>query len=519
MSTDSAKTSLAARVQAELYATVFATGAAVMVVEILGTRIIGPVFGVSLFIWTALLIVTLMSLAIGYYLGGTLVDRRPTKRLLGKVVLAAGVLLGLVPLMRAPVLSAAVALGPRFGSLASAVLLFAPTLAALGMVGPVAIRLATDTLLSTGRRVGAVYAISTAGSVVGTFLTSFVLIPAFETANILVGTAVFLAAVGGLLLALSGTRSALGAAVIPLIGLMASIPALPDGLRIVWRSHSPYGLIEVVDDSKRDARLLRADHSIVGAYAKSDRSAAFSFLHVMESVRFMRPKARELLQIGLGIGSLPMALTAHGFRSDVVEIDPEVVRAAREHFGYSAPGEIFVEDARTFIQRTSRKYDVIIHDTFTGGGTPEHLLSLEVFQQIKAALSSGGLLAMNFVAHDSGPHAEAAYAVSRTLSAVFTHVRAFRDSPPDERAGGVTNLIYFASDEGLDFSIPADASFENEVCRQTQRSFERWEILRAVPVGPIITDARNPLARLQLPSAEEHFNGMHELLPVEYWLR
>lgn len=164
-----------------LLATVFATGAAVMVVEILGTRIIGPVFGVSLFVWTALLVVTLASLALGYYAGGVLVDRRPSRSILGYVVVVAGLCLSLVPLLRTTVLSTALEVGPRLGSMVAATLLFAPSLFALGMVGPASIRLITHDLKATGHRAGAVCAVSTAGSVLGSLLTAFVLIPSFET--------------------------------------------------------------------------------------------------------------------------------------------------------------------------------------------------------------------------------------------------------------------------------------------------------------------------------------------------
>ena len=503
----------------ELSVTVFSTGAGVMVVEILGTRIIGPVFGVSLFVWTALLVVTLASLAAGYYAGGVLVDKRPVRRLLGYVVVAAGALLGIVPALRAPILSLCQGLGPRFGSLISAALLFAPSLVAMGMVGPVAIRLATNDLQATGHRVGSVYAISTAGSVLGALITSFVLIPGFETSHILVGTALFIILVGAVPLARRGQRSSLAALIFPFLGLSDLSPKLPAGLTVLERAQSPYGLIEVIDDDNRDVRLLRADHSIIGAQVRSDKSAAFNFLHELEIVRFVRPDARTLLQIGLGIGSLPMALKPHGIVSDIVEIDPDVLRFARQHFGFSTQGKEFVEDARTLIQRVDRKYDIVVHDTFTGGGTPEHLLSLEVVQRIRDLLRPHGILALNFLGYDGGPKAEGTFAVARTLRAVFPVVRVFRDSAPSERPSSATNLLFFASNEGLDFRIPPDAKFETEICAAAMRSFTDWEILKSVPEGPIITDSHNHLARLQLPIAEEHFEDMHELLPREVWVR
>jgi hypothetical protein len=317
-------------VRLELFVNVFATGAAVILIEILGTRVIGPVFGVSLFVWSALLAVTLGSLALGSYAGGVLVDHAPTRRLLGLVVVAAGVLLCVVPLLRHGVLQSAEAFGPRGGSLLAAALLFTPSLLALGMVGPIAVRHATLDLCAAGRGVGSVYAVSTAGSLVGTFVTAFLLVPAFETDQILFGTAILLTLMGAVSLAWSWHRAAFVAVAIPVLAANAVSPSpLPRGVQVLDRSQSFYGLVEVIDDFNREVRFLRADHSVLGAQFLRDHSSGFAFIHLLESVRFLRPAARDMLQIGLGTGALPSVLDARGIKVDVVEIDPAVVRFAQ----------------------------------------------------------------------------------------------------------------------------------------------------------------------------------------------
>jgi hypothetical protein len=128
------------------------------------------------------------------------------------------------------------------------------------------------------------------------------------------------------------------------------------------------------------------------------------------------------------------------------------------------------------------------------------------------------VLALNFVGYYDGAEAEASFAVMRTLRAVFPNVRAFRDGDPQRDSERVGNIVFFASDAPLDFTIPPDARFQNERCEKLQRSFQSWAVLTHVPSGPLITDAHNPLARLQLPIAEKHFVAMNELLPVEVWL-
>jgi MFS family permease len=500
--------------RAELYATAFATGTAVMVIEILGTRVIGPVFGVSLFVWSALLTVTLASLAIGYYAGGVLVDRAPTRRLLSLVVLTGGVLLALTPVIRRTVLSMCEGLGPRGGSLLSAALLFAPALVALGTVGPIVVRLATDDFRATGHRVGSVYAISTAGSLIGTLVTGFLLVPLFDSNHILLGTSAVLIAAAAIPLALRGKPAALLALLVPALGFSVPTPPLPSGIKLLDRAQTLYGLVEAIEDQNRGVRFLRADHSVIGAQFTRDRSAGFAFLHLLEVLRFVRPKAKSLLQIGLGIGSLPRALRPYEANIDVVEIDPEVIRFARQYFDFSTNGRVFIEDARTFLGRTQSKYDLVVHDTFTGGSTPEHLLSLEVLERIRTILRSGGVLALNFLGAEDSP---ATLAVARTIHQVFPIVRTFRDGPPDERHG-IANLVFFASDAAMDFTVPAHATFESDMCGRIVRSFPAWEVLTNVPPGPPITDDWNPLARLQLPISEKHFAAMNELLPSAVWV-
>jgi len=498
---------------------VFVTGAAVMALEIVGTRIIAPVFGINLFVWTALLSVTLASLALGYYVGGRQVDRRPTFQVLGWFVVMAAVLLAIARALAYAVLASTADLGPRLGPLLAATLLFAPSLSALGAAGPVAARLALRDLRAAGRTTGAVYAVSTLGSLASTIAMGFWIIPNVDTYRIIVAVAIVLGLLGAGLLR-KGTR--IKAAAVPLLSIFAATsvgePGLPAGLRILGRAQSFYGRVEAIDDEARGVRLLRADHSIIGAIHSRDGSAAFSFLHILEAVRFARPDARSVLQIGLGTGALAGSLEKEGLQVDVVELDPTVVHFARQYFGFSPRGRVSIDDGRTFIRHATRRYDVIVHDTFTGGTTPEHLLSVEVVRRLRELLMPRGILVLNFAGYRTGPQAEASFAVARTLRAVFSTVRAFWDEPIASGGESVGNIAFFAADGPVAFEIPPNAHFENPACARIVRAFQDWEVLRDLPAGPIITDAHNTLTRLQLPIAEAHFAAMAELLPRALWL-
>src|SRR5512145_1231763 len=160
-----------------LYAVVSISGASVLAIEILGTRVLGPFYGVSIFLWSALITVTLAALAAGYALGGRWADRGPRLARLGTLLAAAGVWTLLVPWLRQPLLGALEPLGLRAAVLAAALLLFAPPLLCLGMVSPYAVRLKADRLDAVGRTAGNLYAVSTLASVVAALATGFYLVP------------------------------------------------------------------------------------------------------------------------------------------------------------------------------------------------------------------------------------------------------------------------------------------------------------------------------------------------------
>lgn len=499
----------------ENLATAFCTGAAVMVIEILGTRVIGPVFGVSLFVWSALLAVTLGALATGYFFGGVLVDRQPTVRTLNAAVALSGIALALAPVARRAVLAATQGFGPRVGPLVSALLLFGPALAALGSVGPIAARLMSADVGSTGRKVGVIFAVSTAGSLLGTFLVGYWLIPSFETDHILIGLSGLLTVGGAVPWMLRGKRIAGTAVCVPLLACLAPGASMPAGYELVDQAQSMYGKVQVIDDTTKKIRFLRVDHSVIGADLIPEYDTAFTFVYLLELVRVLRPNATSMLQLGLGTGSLSRHLQGTPLKSDVVELDPVVVALARKYFRFEPNGEVFEQDARTFINSSSRKYDVIVHDTFTGGSTPEHLLSKEVFARIHGMLQKDGLLTLNFVGGDSGPEGMATQLVGLTLRAEFRHVRAFKDDS-DER---ITNVIFFASDSDLQIQNVQRVRSSHRGREEARSKLLEHELqLRDDPTSRIITDAFNPLNRLELPVAEAHAAVMNELLPIAVWL-
>ena len=185
-----------------IYVVVAVSGASVLAVEILGTRVLGPFYGVSLFLWSALIAVTLIALSIGYAIGGRWADKNAKLSRLCFLMIGAGIWLLLIPWIKQPVLFVAEPFGLRFAVLVASFILFAPPLTLLGMVSPYAIRVRALSLNEVGRTAGNLYAISTIGSVAAALLTGFLLVPNIGVSRLIffIGVVLILTAAIGLLM-------------------------------------------------------------------------------------------------------------------------------------------------------------------------------------------------------------------------------------------------------------------------------------------------------------------------------
>ena len=184
-----------------LYLSIAVCGAAVLAIEILGTRILGPFYGVSISLWSALITVTLAALSVGYALGGRWADRKLSRARFASLLVAAGIWIILVPVIRAPFMAAAGRLGPRAAMVAASLMLFFVPLAILGMASPFALRLRAQSLGEIGSAAGNLSAISTLAGVAAALCTGFVLMPNFGVSSITAATgiALVLAGIPGLL--------------------------------------------------------------------------------------------------------------------------------------------------------------------------------------------------------------------------------------------------------------------------------------------------------------------------------
>jgi spermidine synthase len=409
----------------------FVVGAASLGAEISAARLLAPYFGASTIIWANTIATVLVALSAGYAIGGRLADRRADLSGLCLIVLAAAVLLALVPFVSDPFLRlsvkalGALSLGGFLGSLAAVLVLVAVPVMLLGTVAPYANRLALGRVAEAGTVTGNLYAISTAGSLVGTFVAALLLIPLIGTHRTFLTFALALAVVAA---AWAGSRRLL---LVPLaVGALLAVPpaavgADAGGAKVLYETETPYQYARVLQfpSGERQLQLNEgvAVHSdyLPGSYLTGGYWDDFLALPVAGE----RGMPRRIAILGNAAGTVARAY-GHYFpqtRVDAVELDGELAAIGKRYFDLRGPKlHLHAADARPWLQASRVRYDAIFVDAYRQPYIPFYLLTREFFASIRAHLNSGGVVIVN-VGHVPGSDA-LEKVVSATLRAVFPAV-------------------------------------------------------------------------------------------------
>jgi spermidine synthase len=474
-----------------LFAVVSLSGASVLVLEILGTRVLGPFYGVSLFLWSALISVTLAALAAGYALGGRMADRHPSPSRLALLLALAGLWVAAIPWLRAPVVALSAGLGLRGAVLVAATLLFFPPLLLLGMVGPYAIRLSTREVGEVGRVSGNLFAVSTLASVVAAVLTGFTLIPVLGVNRLLATVALALFAAAALV-RLGGVRGAVllvAGAGLALLTLGRAERLAPG---VLARLDSPYAELRVVE--AKGLRYLLIDggaHTIVNAATGASRQ---SYAYVAEIAAELRGPAGRVLLVGLGGGGAARLYSERGWKVDAVEIDPGVAKLAASHFRLQPfHARVTVGEGRRYLQRSREAWDVVFLDAFGSASIPFHLVTREAFAEARARLAPGGILVLNVEA--VGWQDPLVHALAATLRTQFREVVALPTAEPPDQLG---NVVLMASDGPLELELDrlgdpvATLADEDEHFGVLSRR-HAWDNRYRPDRGRVLTDDWNPV--------------------------
>ena len=390
---------------------VFISGMASLGVEFAAARLLAPYFGTSLYVWGVLIGLVLVYLSAGYVVGGRLADRRPDVDLLYQITAWAGLWIGLIPLVSYPILLASqqgfreLSLGLVAGTLLATVLLFAVPVTLLGCVSPFAIRLLLKDVATGGNTAGRVYALSTVGSILGTFLPVFWFIPTYGTRPTLAGFGLVLVAVSAV--ALWPRRKVFALFVIAVLAVWVFLPSgikPPQVGSLLYEKESAYNYIQVVQVDTTTELMLNEGLGIHSVYdSTSDLTHSYwDYLLLADAFRPAQPAApdpRSVAFLGLAGGtSARQYRIAYGPGIELtgVEIDPDILAAGRRYFHLEdAHANEVVSDARYWLATQAGDYDVMVLDAYRQPYIPFQLTTREFFQQVRDHLNPGGVVAVN----------------------------------------------------------------------------------------------------------------------------
>jgi spermidine synthase len=492
---------------------VFLSGAALLSLEIAASRVLAPYFGNSLYVWGALIGVVLAGLSTGYWVGGIIADRYPQPRLLVGMLAIASVLVLAIPFVDEKVLEWLVSWdpGPRLNPLLATIFLFGVQSVILGTASPIAVRLLGRSIAELGRTAGRLFAVSTAGSIAGTFATAFWLIPELGTDQVLASAAVALmlaaaavALVERLMVAGLVTLVLAGASVGAVLSLapeeggtvaasqlrnwspvyrtqrdderLGSIEETQTGYTILHTEDSQYHRIAVVEDEL--SRYLRFDSSFQSGMFKDDPYATrFDYSDWLQLPFAYQADPKRILYIGLGGGSAPKR-TWRDFPAtqlEAVELDPSVVDVAYEYFALPRDPrmQVEVEDGRRFLAQNEGPWDTIVVDAFYSDSIPFHLATREFLELARSRLTPGGVVATNIIGAVRGPESRLFRSMLRTYRAVFPAVSVHPVG--EETLTAIRNVILVSSES---------ASPSKEFLH------ERWaEVRKRAPGAPDLRQA------------------------------
>lgn len=453
-----------------LYASVFITGACVLVVEITATRILAPYFGNTIFTVSSVISIILAALSFGYYIGGVLADRYPSFRFFFLIILLSGLSIFLLQIlieMTLPLFGYAFSLkwGPLFASLS----LFLLPGFLLGTLSPFAIVLQKNIFpgAGVGNIAGRMFFWSTAGSIMGSLSAGFVLIPFFGISAILIGVGSILCMMGLIALAILGFEKNILTKFMILsfiffIGAGASVSASKD--RAIYEKDGVYEKLAIYkgENEGRETYFFQQDRSNSGASFLDSDELVYDYTKYYSLYKIFNPNARNILVIGGGAYSIPKKIAQEipDAKIDVSEIEPSLFDLAQTYFRLHDISRIHnsTKDGRRFLQDSSGGYDMIFSDVYHSlFSLPSHFTTKEFFELAKSKLSKDGIFVANIIGTLSPEYPSFTLSEMRTFKEVFPQSYFFAVSSP--KVNITQNIIFVgsASEEEIDIKQLSEA--------------------------------------------------------------
>lgn len=432
--------------------TVFITGACVLIIEIVATRILAPYFGNTIYSVSSVISVVLAALSVGYWFGGRLADQRPSKQLFFAIIACSGLLVLFMQFMQATLLNQlGYTLSLSWGPLIMSVILFFVPSFVLGTLSPFAVALQQKAHKSqgVGTTAGQIFFFSTLGSIAGSLLAGFALIPWFGVSAIVVGVGIILFLLGIIPVIILGMTKNMTMLLFLLGGSMVLLAATVSPASryrdVLYERDGLYEKIVIFDGQYRGwpTRFLQQDTSNSAAQSLVSDQLVYDYTQYYALHAMFTPKVDRALVIGGGAYSIPKALLADlpTAKVDVSEIEPSLVPLAKEYFGLQDDSRLthYIKDGRRMLHDTQNRYDVIFSDVYHSMySVPAHFTTTEFMELARDRLADNGVFIANLIGSTRTDGPSFIWSEIRTMQQVFPQVYVFAvNSPTDTEAQNI----------------------------------------------------------------------------------
>lgn len=463
----------------------FITGFALMVFELVASRILAPTIGSSTYIWTSVIGVIIAALSLGYAVGGWLADKRVAQQDISWLLLAAACCVSFTLVMSQGLLTTLgdTMLDARIKGLIASLVLFMPASFALGAISPYLVRMHTDSITTAGRSVASLSALNAVGGIIGTFSAGFIFFSIMGSRQTLVLVLVLLLAASWLILPRYRWKERALLVVLLLLTCINAIAPRAAAMTLanIDTPSAHYQVINTTYNGQSLNALLTGPRGWQsGVYVNQPDELAFDYTRSIAEVVADAPHKDRMLVLGGGAFTLPQhfAKTYPSAKIDAVEIDPKLVDIAKEYFHYDAPQNVTIiaDDARAYLGYTTTKYDIIVVDVYSDINVPFALATSEYTAVLKQALKPGGVVVANIIGANTPACAPLLGAIHTSYTANFRHYRAF--ATQDNELSTSQNIIAVYGNTPLAWAKGTSAT---------------------LPTGTFLTDDYAPIEHLGYP--------------------
>lgn len=418
-----------------------------MELELLGTRLISPIFGPTIYVWTSMIGVTLAFLALGYWYGGKLADKGKINiNKLGFIVLLLGAYIVLLPFISRLILPQFISLGMILGPLLISLIILAFPIFFLGFIVPTSVKLTTGSLSKVGKKSGEIYALATIGSIIGTFTTGFILILYLGIAKTALLSGLTLIILS-LLIIKFNKKIFLILLITSVLLILESQATYPS--EILESFDSYHGQIRVIKENDVHMRLYNGAIAMSSVNLETKENEV-EYVKYFEIPFIYSPENKKTLMVGLAGGAVARELIdKYDLEMDIVEIEPKMLDLAREYFYWNDEADVYFDDGRHFIKNSNETYDKIILDV--GLVFPAwHLYTKEAFEEYEKHLNENGFLVINIIASKEGEYSKTTKSIYNGLNSVFDNILILRN--PNVQPETIHSVIFIASKKEINKS-------------------------------------------------------------------